>query len=174
MLDISASYSRYSFLGHEFLTWLWYIIEKDPDRIKDEEGVPIFLEIGNRIVLENMQKDAVESITIKGDDAGLEEGVLALRKGAVVTEINLILRAGDQEWQFTIKGEGLSMVSLKPPSSGSLESKKDLEGIVIEKVYLVDRIIRLMDDLYKQFIKLRVSMDWNEKVIPFVRQWIYS
>ena len=174
MLDISTSYSRYGFLGNEFLTWLWYTIEKDPDRIKDEEGIPLFLEIGNRVVLENIQKDAVESITIKGDDAGLEEGVLALRKGAVVTEINLILRAGDQEWQFTIKGEGLSIANLKPPSSGSPERKRDLEGIVIEKAYLVDRIIQFIDGLYKQFIKLRVSMDWNETIIPVIRQWIYS
>ena len=29
MLDVSVSYNRYKFLGHEFLTWLWFLIEKD-------------------------------------------------------------------------------------------------------------------------------------------------
>jgi len=43
----------------------------------------------------------VETVTIKGDDAGLEEGLLALRKGAVVSEINLAYKSGEQEWSFT-------------------------------------------------------------------------
>lgn len=29
MLDVSVSYDRYKFLGYEFLTWLWFLIEKD-------------------------------------------------------------------------------------------------------------------------------------------------
>ncbi|MBW2173517.1 MAG: hypothetical protein JRF64_02515, partial [Deltaproteobacteria bacterium] len=89
MLDVAISYNRYKFLGYEYLTWLWFVIEKDQDRIRGLGQEPADLEIGNRIVLENKKRDAVESITIKGDDAGLEEGVLALRKGGVVTELNL-------------------------------------------------------------------------------------
>ena len=53
------------------------------------------LEIGNRVVLVNqIDEDALETVTIKGDQAWLEEGLLALQKGAVVTEINLVMRAG--------------------------------------------------------------------------------
>jgi hypothetical protein len=29
MLDVSVSYNRYKFLGHEFLTWLWFLMEKN-------------------------------------------------------------------------------------------------------------------------------------------------
>ena len=31
MLDLAVAYNRYRFLGDEFLTWLWYTIENDPD-----------------------------------------------------------------------------------------------------------------------------------------------
>jgi len=89
MLDVAVSYNRYKFLGYEYLTWLWFLIENNQDKIGEPDREPLSLQIGNRVVLENRQKDAVESITIKGDDAGLEEGILALRKGAVVTELNL-------------------------------------------------------------------------------------
>ena len=29
MLDIAVAYNRYKFLGNEFLTWLWFMIETD-------------------------------------------------------------------------------------------------------------------------------------------------
>jgi len=174
MLDVAVSYNRYKFLGYEYLTWLWFVIEKDQDEIKKLEQEPVFLQIGNRIVLVNRQKDTVESITIKGDDAGLEEGFLALRKGAVVTELNLSYKTGDQEWRFTIKAECLHMVGLKCPQTGSVESQEDLEGAVLEKVYLYDKAIQLTDNLFKQFMTLRVSEDWDKKVVPLIRQWIYS
>ena len=174
MLDVSLSYNRYKFLGYEFLTWLWFVIEKDFDTVRRLEQELISLELGDRIVLENRRNDAVESITIKGDDAGLEEGILALRKGALVTDLNLSFKAGDQEWRFTVKAESLNILSLKPPHTGSLESQEDLEGAVLEKAYLYDKAIRLTDNLFKHFIKLRVSDDWSKKVVPLVRQWIYS
>lgn len=174
MLDVAVSYNRYRFLGYEYLTWLWFVIEKDQDEIRKLEQEPVFLQIGNRIVLVNRHKDTVESITIKGDDAGLEEGILALRKGAVVTELNIAYKTGDQEWRFTVKAESLHIVGLKCPRTGSLESQEDLEGAVLEKVFLYDKVIQLTDNLFKQFITLRVSEDWGKKVVPLMRQWIYS
>ena len=68
MLDISFAYSRYKFLGNEFLTWLWFVVENDRERLNKIEQDLVYLNIGNRIVLENRINDAVETITILGDD----------------------------------------------------------------------------------------------------------
>ncbi|NVM20808.1 MAG: hypothetical protein HWN68_03390 [Desulfobacterales bacterium] len=174
MLDVAVSYNRHKFLGYEYLTWLWFAIEKDQDSMRKLDREPLSMQIGNRIVLENRQKDTVESITIKGDDAGLEEGILALRKGAFVAELNLSFETGDQEWRFTIKAESLHIVGLKCPQTGSVNSEEDLEGAVLEKVYLYDKAVRLTDNIFKQFLTLRVSGDWDKKVVPLMRQWIYS
>ncbi|MDY6853099.1 MAG: hypothetical protein SWO11_00105 [Thermodesulfobacteriota bacterium] len=156
------------------MTWIWFLTENDHIKVEGIEKEPFFLEIGNRIVLENIQSNAIETITIKGDDAGLEEGILALRKGAVVTEMNLVYKVSDQKWQFTIKGESFNMSSLNLPHTGRIESQKDREGAVIEKVYLYEKIFQLIDNLFKQFIILRVSNDWGKNVVPQIRQWIYS
>jgi hypothetical protein len=174
MLDVSVSYNRYKFLGYEYLTWLWFVIDQDQAKIVGLEPEPVSIEIGNHIVLENKKRDAAESITIKGNDAGLEEGMVALRKGAVVTELNLLLKADEQQWQFTLKGESLHFVSFKTPSTGALESKEDLEGAVLEKAYLCERAIQCIDRLFKQFIILRLSEDWSKKVVPRVRRWMHS
>jgi hypothetical protein len=172
MLDVSVSYNRYKFLGYEYLTWLWFVIETDHEKIESATANSVILSLGNRVVLENKKKDAVESITIKGDEAGLEEGILALRKGAVVTELNLLFKTGDQDWRFTLKGESLHLAGFKCPKTGAVESKEDLEGAVLEKVYLCEQAIGAMDEVFKLFIGLRVSDAWNNDTVPRMKKWI--
>jgi hypothetical protein len=172
MLDIAFAYNRFKFVGDEFLTWLWFMIENDPGYLKGISPGLSSLETGNRIVIENRQHQAVERITIKGDDANLEEGILALRKGAVVTEINLGFKSGDQEWRFTIKGESLNISGFKTPFAGPIETAEDVEGAVLEKVYLYEQAIQLVDNLFKNYLKTRVSSQWQTKVVPKINKWI--
>lgn len=174
MLDIAVAYNRYAFLGYEFLTWLWFVVEKDRDLPATVEPELTSLAMGNRVVLENRIQEAVESITIKGDDAGLEEGLLALRKGAVVTELNLVFKIGEHEWRFTLKGESFHIAGLKTPETGAIETRDDIEGFLLEKAYLVEKAVRLTDRLYGLFLRSRLSGDWNERVLPRLRKWIHE
>jgi hypothetical protein len=174
MLDVSVSYNRYKFIGHEFLTWLWFSIENEPEQVQSASKNLDSLTIGNRLVIEKRRQDEVlEAITIKGDDAGLEEGMLALKKGAVVTEINLVQTIGDHIWSYTLKGESLNLSSLKTPTVGQVESGDDIEGAVIEKVYLYDQVIQFIHNLFKLFIKKRVSDNWPQTVNK-IKEWIGS
>ena len=173
MLDVSVSYNRYKFLGHEFLTWMWFFIENQGEQLGVIDQELQSLEVGNRIVLEN-KKNTSETITIKGDDAGLEEGILALRKGAVVVEMNLAFQANDLNWTFSIKGESMSIGNLKVPETGPIETKDDIEGIILEKTYLFEKALMIVDNLFKHFIHLRVSNAWNDDIIPGLRRWVYS
>lgn len=173
MLDVSVSYNRYKFLGYEFLTWLWFAIENDRvDLNNGTQDSMSSLVIGNRIVLENKKGSRSESVTIKGDDAGLEEGVLALGKGSMVTELNLCYKVNETEWRFTVKAESLHIGSLRCPATGAIESPKDMEGAILEKVYLCEKAFSLLDNLYEKFIKLRVAENWSKKTVPAIRKWI--
>ncbi len=172
MLDVAVAYNRFQFLGNEFLTWVWFLIENGEKRLRDIDPDLISLDIGNRLVLENNINDTIEKITIKGDDAGLEEGTLSLQKGALVTELNLIYKTGNQEWKFNIKGESLNISSLKCPETGNIETKEDIEGAVLEKTFLYEKAFFLVDNLYNQFIQLRVTNKWNKDVVPRMKKWI--
>ena len=174
MLDVSVSYNRYKFLGYEFLTWLWFLMENDRSFLQKEVTDLTSLEIGNKIVLENRFNEGVENITIKGDDAGFEEGMVALRKGAVVTELHLSYVAGDQQWQFTLKGESLNISGLKVPKTGSIESEEGMEGAVLERINLFEKVVELINILFKSFIKIRISDEWKEIIIPKIRTWIHT
>jgi len=174
MLDVSVSYERYKFLGHEFLTWLWFLIESDQEALKRADQYLTLLEIGNRIVLENRLTDNVEILTIKGDDAGLEEGMLALKKGAVVTEMNLVYKSGGYEWRFSLKGESFNVGNLKPPETAPVEAESDKEAAVLEKIYLYEKVFNLIDNIYKNFIQIRISDEWSSTTVPLLKNWIQA
>ena len=174
MLDVAVAYSRYQFIGEEFLTWLWFVIENNQNLIKNFDPDFVALEVGNRVVFENRRKESAERITIKGDGASLEEGIIALKKGALVTELNIVYKSAELMWQFTLKGESLNISTLSIPQTGSAESNEDIEGVVLEKIFLYDKAVQLLDKLFSHFAKLRVSDTWLSKEISLIRTWIQS
>ncbi|BBO70210.1 hypothetical protein DSCA_41400 [Desulfosarcina alkanivorans] len=174
MLDVAVAYNRYKFIGNEFLTWLWFTIETNQGFFNGVDETITSIYLGNRIVLENSSNDANEIITIKGDDAGLEEGLLSLRKGAVVIEMNIVYKTENQEWKFTLKGENLSFSGLKVPETGPVETKDDIEGILLEKAYLYEKAISLVNNLFDAFIKLRSSVAWMKTTVPEIKKWLHA
>ena len=174
MIDIAVAYNRYRFLGNEFLTWLWFLTENNANSLQEIDADLLELTVGNRMVLENRMANGVETITIKGDAAGLEEGLLALRKGAVITDINLIYKHASLQWQFTIKGESLSLSELKLPETAPMEASDDLEGLILERIYLYEKPFMLIDALYQKFIKIRLSEQWQKTIITDMRKWIMA
>ena len=172
MLDIAVAYNRYRFIGYEFLTWLWFAIERNPTLLQSPSGDSGSLNLGNRIVLENFTRDKTESITIKGDDPNFDAALLSLKNGALVTEINLVFKSNEQEWRFTLKGESFSITNLKTPQRGPVETLEDTEGAVLEQAFLLEQLLQYQDILFKTFIHLRVSKEWEHTFIPDLKKWV--
>jgi hypothetical protein len=120
---------------------------------------------------EKRHKKTVERITIKGENAGLEEAMLALQKGALVAELNLIYRSAEQKWQFTLKGESLNLSSMKTPKIAAPESSEDMEGFILEKIFLYDKILQFIEKLYKTFIRYRLSDHWQNRDVALIKKW---
>ena len=176
MLDIATAYNKYGFLGNEFLTWIWYLVETDQDiTALSDSNNPVTFEIGNSISLENNLGDkSKEKITIKGDQAGLEEGTTALKKGAWVTDMNLICKIGEEEYKFSIKGESFNVTGLKTPTIDTSASEDEIEGMIIEKTFLITKVINVIDTLFLKFIEKRISEAWKTSDLKAIRDWIQS
>jgi len=176
MLDIATAYNKYKFLGNDFLTWIWFLIETQKnisDLLKRTDTVT--LEVGNGIVLENNLGDkSTEKISIKGDQAGLEEGTTALKKGAFVTQINLICKINEDEYRFTIKGESLNVTGLKTPKTDLAKTEDQIEGVILEKAGLCFQIFNIIDTLFLDYISKRTSDDWSGKGFSDLKKWIES
>lgn len=172
MLDLAVAYNRYRFLGDEFLTWLWFLVETDQNAFRTIDPDCTTLEIGSRIVLENRKKKSLERISIRGDDAGLEEGRLALKKGALLTELSLVFKTGENQWQFSIKGESLSLSNFKVPGPTLPPSPEEMEEFLLNKYENYNKINVFIEKSFGTFIRLRVSNKWSAKVAPAIKKWI--
>jgi hypothetical protein len=172
MLDIAVAYNRYRFLGNEFLTWLWFCIENQPEVIRDCDDQYVDLDVGHRMVLENRLANGKENITIKGDAAGFEEALLALSKGALITDLHLVYKSSSLTWTFAIKGESLSFSGVKLPETGPMESGEDMEGLVLEKIFLFEKPFDLIEKLYQSFLKIRLTAEWNRTLLPAIKKWL--
>ncbi|MCP4671482.1 MAG: hypothetical protein GY857_09260 [Desulfobacula sp.] len=176
MLDIATAYNKYKFIGNDYLTWIWFLIEKHKNisSLINSKDL-ITLEVGNSIVLENRLGDkSKEKITIKGDQAGLEEGTTALKKGAFVTQINLICKINEDEYKFSIKGESFNITGLKTPKIDLSKSDDETEGVVLEKAFLSFKIFKVIDTLFFKYIDQRTSDDWNNEGLQEIKNWIES
>ncbi|TWI75536.1 hypothetical protein LZ24_00583 [Desulfobotulus alkaliphilus] len=172
MLDIAVAYNRFSFVGQEFLTWLWFISETQDDIFQKVHEEITDLRLGNRMVLQNRYgDDRIETLTIKGDTAGLEEAMVALQKGAVVTEMQIIFTSGEHEWSLTLKGEHLGLSGLKTPETASIKEIEETEGAVIEKFFLIHKAYEITDKLFIHFIKIRTGEIWNNTLL-LMREWV--
>ncbi|MCJ8500897.1 hypothetical protein [Desulfatitalea alkaliphila] len=172
MLDIAVAYNRYRFLGNEFMTWLWFAMETDPEALRKCDPELIELNVGNRMVLENRSGNGKETLTIKGDAAGLEEAVLALTKGALITEMQLIYKSGTLQWVFVLKGESLGFLGIKLPETAPVTADSDMEGAVLEKIYLYEKPIQLIDQVYAFFLRQRLSDTWLNQTQPAMKRWL--
>ncbi|MBI9077890.1 MAG: hypothetical protein JEZ02_21000 [Desulfatibacillum sp.] len=171
MIDVSVSFKRYSFLGLEFLTWLWWATEEDSEQVTRAAGEPAVLYVGNRIVLEKTQREDVERVTIKGDAAQMDEGILALKKGAQVRDVNLIMEIGDSKWAFNLNSETMAFSGLKTPPTAPVRVVDEMEGAIIEKAAFIEKPLTIMHNIFKHFITLRISPEWKDEVLK-VRKWI--
>ncbi|VEN75145.1 conserved hypothetical protein [Candidatus Desulfarcum epimagneticum] len=171
MLDIAIAYNRYKFLGNEFLTWLWFVMDTDPDLFRQIDEECASFEIGDKIVLEKRSKDAQEVVSIKGDNAGREEGKLSLKKGAVVTAMNLLYQSGSEKWRFSLKGESFGISGLKTPETGRVETRQDMEGAILEKIFLVEKAVSFLKGIFRRFLDIRLSDEWEGKWVPKMKKW---
>jgi hypothetical protein len=172
MLDLAVAYNRYRFLGNQFLTWLWFLIENDQKIIRECDPDTVSLEVGNRMVLENRTTDGLQTISIKANHAGLEEAILSLSKGAAVTEIQLVYQTDSLQWRFNLKGENLSLSAIKLPDSAAAEHEEDKDGLILDRLYLYEKPLVLIDHLYQRFLQIRLSGEWSRTAAADIKKWM--
>ncbi len=153
--------------GREFLTWLWFKCEERDGRIALEGQEEIGLAFVRRLILESGEGDYAESVVCQGQHASLLEGKEALRQGKKIREARLFLEIDSMEWEFTFKGDLFQFQSMKLPApSDEFDENSALEeeGRLLERIFLLEKVIETMDKLFAFFMRLRLSAGWPAEV----------
>lgn len=168
-MDLLDLINRTSFLGPEFITWLWYRCEKQGGAF-DAGGElgPFELWFDDKLTISSPALNAQENLFKGGHPATSEEARTALRLGKQASDAKLrVVRAG-QEWSFSLKADGLQTTGIKIPAVLSVEDSEVLN----ERMILVEQLDAMLKKLLADFLRLRVSPEWEAVELPAMRRWV--
>ncbi len=151
-------------LGQEFLTWLWYQSDTSPHDFSDKNGMPFAVTMEQRIVVQGGEGDSLETASVSGSLSPLREARFGLATGKKVTRALVRFEKDELSWQVGLKAEDFSCNGLRSPKIEKESDDDDPDAFLLEKIYLMEVCLDLLDGLYKHFILLRLSPQWKNEV----------
>jgi recombination associated protein RdgC len=158
------------------LTWLWFKSIKTGGRIEVPGKSTYEVIFLDRMVLDLLETDTPQFVSLKGEQSELREGLAAIREGKKIEEARILIRTGENDFTMVIKGTWFSFGSLRTPPilpSGESDDDED-EGSFLEKMYLLEQCLESVDSLFEFFLTIRVSDDWESTELPAIKAWIDS
>jgi hypothetical protein len=154
-------------LGREFLTWLWFRSETSDGlfRMSPESGKagdPYHLSMEQRVVVRGGEGDNLETASVSG--SLLREARLGLQTGKQVVRALIRMEKDGMDWQVSLKAGDFSIGSLRAPAVAAEKDGDDPDARFLEKMYLVETGLNMLDDTFRQFLRLRLDpARWAEE-----------
>ncbi len=160
------------YLGQDFLTWLWYNSEVRQGQLSTSGGEVFFLAMEQRIAVEGGAGQSRDIAVSSGPGTSLREAKLGLQSGKKVNRALMRIELDSEAWRLQLKAEDFSVSGMKTPRvQKAREEGEDPDAPLLEKVYLIEKCLELVDDLFAQFLRLRFSQEWSEEARK-IGDWI--
>jgi hypothetical protein len=150
-------------LGQEFLTWLWYASDTQPDAFRDASDAPFQVFMEHRVVVQGGAGDMLETASVSGALSPLREARFGLATGKKVTRAALRFEQDDLRWHLSLRAEDFAIGGLRGPKIDRGDSDDDPDALLLERIYLMERCMALLDSLYAAFLRLRLSPQWADE-----------
>lgn len=162
-------------LGQEFLTWLWFQSDVAPSFFHTEDGQPFQVSMEKRVTVTGGEGNERETTTVAANtDSSLREARVGLRRGKKVTRALIHLTKDEFGFDVSVKAADFSLNSLKTPKIDKSDRDDDPDSLFLEKVFLLETAVHLMDCLYRQFLDLRLDSGSWEKTAGEMQLWMSS
>jgi hypothetical protein len=157
-----------SFLGKEFLTWLWFRGERDNEAPAGKGQAPVTVEMLGPITLDAQFGDARAS-ALKGESpATSPEAQTALMQGKKLKKAKLKLTREDGEWTATLDGDTFAISGLAIPNQGKLP----FEELVSLRTSMVLEFESILGLLFEQFMELRLDEKLWARELKEIQSWV--
>ena len=162
-------------LGQEFLTWLWYRSEYADGLFRAARGDYRFhVRIEQRLVVRGGEGEHQETASVSGSFSPLREARLGLSTGKKVVRALVNFYKDEMVWQVSLKAEDFCLNSFKTPAvSKESENEADEDATFYIKMQFISEGLELIDEVYKQFLAIRLSEKaWQDEVLA-INSWIH-
>ena len=155
--------------GHEFMTWLWFQSERNPDKVPagPEGTAGVLVEGPLTLVMEG--GGAHELALRKGNPTLSAEAKAGLLAGKKLRKATVTLTRGDAVWRMTLDGETLAVRSFKPVVA---ENNLDFISRFQDRMRQVEMVARLLTGLYGAFVEERRAGDRWKARVKEIQAWV--
>lgn len=176
-MDLVDLIAEKRFIGQEFLTWLWWKSEERGGSVELPGEGDITVVFEKHMLLEYGEGESSEKCICSGLQSELKEARTGLLMGKKVEQARIQLAQNDHEWNFTMAAAVMEFRNVKLPKTGAAQeggdSPEEKEGLILERIFLFEELVRLVQALFRIFLEVRVSNDWKDELVK-VRKWVHT
>lgn len=174
-MDLVDLIAEKRFIGQEFLTWLWWKSEERGGAIELPGRGDIVVVFEKHMLLEVGKGESNEKIICSGLQSELQEARTGLKMGKKLEQARIQIVFNDYEFNFTFAAALMEFRSVKLPKTaeqeGNENNPEEQEGMTLERIYLFEELVKIVDELFKLFIDLRISPEWRDELLK-IRSWV--
>ncbi len=166
------------FLGQEFLTWLWWKSEERGGSVEIPGFGDITVVFEKHMLLEYGEGEYSEKLVCTGLQTELKEARTGLLMGKKLEQARIQIVKDTYEWNFTLGAALFEFRNVRLPKTAATEqgggnSDEEMEGMILERVFLFEELVRIINDLFRLFLKIRISSDWSAE-LQTIRGWVHA
>ncbi|SKA79791.1 hypothetical protein SAMN02745704_01263 [Paucidesulfovibrio gracilis DSM 16080] len=171
-MDLQLVERENRLIGQEFLTWLWFYSETTGGTFQTKDGRGFSINLEQRISVQGGEGENLATATVSSPLGELTEALSGLRIGKKVNKAQLRMERDGETWMISVKAEDFGFSGLKTPK---IETKsnddEDPDGAFLEKMYLIEECLEMLDASFARFLKLRLGPDWKDESAGLTR-WV--
>jgi len=175
-MDLVDLIAEKRFLGQDFLTWLWWKSEERGGTIELPNIGDATVVFEKHMLLEFGEGESSEKIICSGLQAELQEARTGLQMGKKLEQARIVIGHNNYEYSFTLAAALMEFRNVRLPKTEATETDRgenpeEVEGMILERIFLFEELIRLVNVIFLQFLQVRLSDDWRDELVK-VRTWI--
>ena len=175
-MDLVDLIEEKRFIGQEFLTWLWWKSEERGGSIALPGQGDLIVVFEKHMLLEYGEGEHSEKVICSGLQTELKEARTGLLMGKKLEQARIQLVQAEHEWNFTLAAALMEFRSVKIPKTagtetGGSDNPEETEGMILERIFLFEELLRIVNDLFRMFLEIRISSEWPEE-LQKVRSWV--
>lgn len=175
-MDLVDLIAEKRFLGQEFLTWLWFRSELRGGYVELPGSADVTVVFEKHMLLEYGEGESSEKCICSGLQTELQEARTGLKMGKKLEQARIQIIKGDYEFNFTLAAALMEFRNVKLPKTAPQEQTssnqpEENEGLILERIFLFEELVAIVNELFRLFLQIRVSEGWQEE-LDQLRQWV--
>ncbi|MFW7377984.1 MAG: hypothetical protein ACOH5I_04175 [Oligoflexus sp.] len=167
-----------SFLGREFLTWLWYLSETTQEPLSvtgptSNQDYMVDIWVDDRVTLEAPTGKSHYHTIKGGDPSQSAEAATALMTGKTPKDLKLGMNIHELgEFIFTLSGDNITPKSIHLPEAGESLQESEHYSPIGFRLTALEALCEVIDGLFSLFMDERIDQNRYQEFRQQIKEWI--